>query len=96
VERTDELIDREDKRAELLDAVRSGQAVMVHGPRRYEDEQRSRSIFSHSLLKLCRPLTASLLPRVARLGAPHDHTHLDVTDLPKELKANLRFLLENS
>jgi AAA+ ATPase superfamily predicted ATPase len=35
VERADELIDREGERAELLDAVRSGQPVMVYGPRRY-------------------------------------------------------------
>lgn len=35
MERADELIDREDERAELLDAVRSGQPVMVYGPRRY-------------------------------------------------------------
>jgi hypothetical protein len=35
VERADELIDREGERAELLDSVRSGQPVMVYGPRRY-------------------------------------------------------------
>ena len=35
VERADALIDREGERAELLDSVRSGQPVMVYGPRRY-------------------------------------------------------------
>ncbi len=35
VERADELIDREGERADLLDSVRSGQPVMVYGPRRY-------------------------------------------------------------
>jgi predicted AAA+ superfamily ATPase len=35
VERADELIDREEERAELLDSVRSSQPVMVYGPRRY-------------------------------------------------------------
>src|SRR5215210_755566 len=35
VERADELIDREGERAELLDSIRSGQPVMVYGPRRY-------------------------------------------------------------
>lgn len=35
VERVDELIDREGERSELLDSVRSGQPVMVYGPRRY-------------------------------------------------------------
>jgi uncharacterized protein len=35
VEQAEELIDREDERAELQDSVRSGQPVMVYGPRRY-------------------------------------------------------------
>jgi AAA+ ATPase superfamily predicted ATPase len=35
VEQAEELIDREGKRAELQDSVRSGQPVMVYGPRRY-------------------------------------------------------------
>src|SRR5215212_3122280 len=35
VERAEELIYRERERAELLDSVRSGQPVMVYGPRRY-------------------------------------------------------------
>ena len=35
VDLADGLIDREDERAELLDSVRAGQAVMVYGPRRY-------------------------------------------------------------
>ena len=35
MERADELIDREGERAELLDSIRSGQPVMVYGPRRY-------------------------------------------------------------
>lgn len=35
VERAEDLIDRETERSELLDSIRSGQAVMLYGPRRY-------------------------------------------------------------
>ncbi len=44
MERADGLIDREGERAELLDSVRSGQPVMVYGPRRYGKTSLARAV----------------------------------------------------
>ena len=44
MELADGLIDRENERAELLDSVRAGQAVMVYGPRRYGKTSLARAV----------------------------------------------------